>query len=233
MNQIENTLTSLEVAEMVGKDHSKVIRDIRNITSHLNEAKNGSVKIEDYFTEDTYQDNKGESRPCYRLTKKGCELFSTRMTGAKGTQFAVAYIERFNQMEQHIKQVKIPTSQRELVQLALSANEETNQRIDVVETKIQEIEENKLITTEDKGTIDSHVRKKVASICRDLRLDQQAKSLLFQDLGSSIKRLFNVPNRGRIKDKDFLKALDFVDTWEPSSVTKAQIHQLSLFDETA
>lgn len=120
-----------------------------------------------------------------------------------------------------------------MVQLALSANEETNQRIDVVETKIQEIEENKLITTEDKGTIDSHVRKKVASICRDLRLDQQAKSLLFQDLGSSIKRLFNVPNRGRIKDKDFLKALDFVDTWEPSSVTKAQIHQLSLFDETA
>ena len=104
MNQLENTLTSLEVAEMVGKDHSKVIRDIRNITSHLNEAKNGLVKIEDYFTEDTYQDNKGESRPCYRLTKKGCELFSTRMTGAKGTQFAVAYIERFNQMEQHIKQ---------------------------------------------------------------------------------------------------------------------------------
>lgn len=50
MNELENTLTSLEVAEMVGKDHSKVIRDIRNITSHLNEAKNGSVKIEDYFT---------------------------------------------------------------------------------------------------------------------------------------------------------------------------------------
>ena len=96
-----------------------------------------------------------------------------------------------------------------------------------------EIKENKLITTEDKGTIDSHVRKKVASICREQRLDQQAKSLLFQDSGSSIKRLFNVPNRGRIKDKDFLKALDFVDTWEPSSVTKAQIHQLSLFDETA
>lgn len=140
----------------------------------------------------------------------------------------------FIQVEKDFKnQLAAPKTQRELVQLALSANEETNQRIDVVETKIQEIEENKLITTEDKGTIDSHVRKKVASICREQRLDQQAKSLLFQDLGSSIKRLFNVPNRGRIKDKDFLKALDFIDTWEPSSVTKAQIHQLSLFDETA
>ncbi|MDV4192935.1 Rha family transcriptional regulator [Lactococcus lactis subsp. lactis] len=229
MNQIENTLTSLEVAEMVGRDHNNVLKDIRNIIEQIGAVKNYHT----YFAEDVYKDIQGKDRPCFKLTKKGCELFGGRMSGAKGTHFAMDYIERFNQMEQHIKQVKIPTSQRELVQLALSANEETNQRIDVVETKIQEIEENKLITTEDKGTIDSHVRKKVASICREQRLDQQAKSLLFQDLGSSIKRLFNVPNRGRIKDKDFLKALDFIDTWEPSSVTKAQIHQLSLFDETA
>lgn len=101
MNQLENTLTSLEVAEMVGRRHDQVIRDIRKITEQLNDHKNVDV---DYFTEDTYKDGKGEIRPCYRLTKKGCELFSTRMTGAKGTQFAVAYIDRFNQMEQHIKQ---------------------------------------------------------------------------------------------------------------------------------
>lgn len=111
MNQIENTLTSLEVAEMVGKDHSKVMRDIRRIIEQLGEAKNGlssnldTPKIgETYFTEDTYINAQNKEQPCYRLTKKGCELFSTRMTGAKGTQFAVAYIERFNQMEQHIKQ---------------------------------------------------------------------------------------------------------------------------------
>ena len=125
---------------------------------------------------------------------------------------------------------KVPTTQRELVQLALSANEETNQRIDVIENKINDIEENKLITTEDKGTIDSHVRKKVYQICKDLRLSQEAKSMLFKDLGSSIKQLFNVPNRGRIKDKDFMSALEFVESWEPSSVTKAKINQLSLFD---
>ena len=125
---------------------------------------------------------------------------------------------------------KVPTTQRELVQLALSANEETNQRIDVIENKIHDIEENKLITTEDKGTIDSHVRKKVYQICKDLRLSQEAKSMLFKDLGSSIKQLFNVPNRGRIKDKDFMSALEFIESWEPSSVTKAKINQLSLFE---
>lgn len=30
MNKIEQTITSIEVAEMVGKEHSKLLRDIRN-----------------------------------------------------------------------------------------------------------------------------------------------------------------------------------------------------------
>ncbi|WP_285046690.1 antA/AntB antirepressor family protein [Lactococcus petauri] len=135
----------------------------------------------------------------------------------------------FIQVEKEFKQQQqIPTTQRELAQLALAANEETAQRMDVVESKLHDLEENKLITTEDKGTIDSYVRKKVSTICRDQHLDSEARSLLFQDLGSSIKKLFNVPNRGRIKDKDFLQVLDFVSTWEPSSVTKAKINQLHI-----
>ncbi|WDA69237.1 Rha family transcriptional regulator [Lactococcus lactis] len=100
MNQLENTLTSLEVAEMVGRRHDQVIRDVRKIIEQLADHKS----VASYFTEDTYKDSTGRELPCYRLTKKGCELFSTRMTGVKGTQFAVAYIDRFNQMEQHIKQ---------------------------------------------------------------------------------------------------------------------------------
>lgn len=135
----------------------------------------------------------------------------------------------FIQVEKEFKKhQQIPTTQRELAQLALAANEETAQRMDVVESKLQDLEENKLITTEDKGTIDSYVRKKVSTICRDQHLDSEARSLLFQDLGSSIKKLFNVPNRGRIKDKDFLQVLEFVSTWEPSSVTKAKINQLHI-----
>lgn len=112
MNQLENTLTSLEVAEMVGKDHKHVLADIRRIIEHLGEPKSGlssklaesKIALSEYFIEDTYINTQNKELPCYRLTKKGCELFSTRMTGAKGTQFAVAYIERFNQMEEHIKQ---------------------------------------------------------------------------------------------------------------------------------
>lgn len=89
-------IDSRDVAEMVGKRHDNVIQDIRKIISHLE----GNLKIQDtYFMEHEYTDTQGKKRLCYLLTKKGCELFSTRMTGAKGTQFAVAYVEKFNEMK--------------------------------------------------------------------------------------------------------------------------------------
>lgn len=138
--------------------------------------------------------------------------------------------DMFDELEENYfnKQPKLPTSQRELAMLALSANEETNERVDNIDKRLVDIEENKLISTEDKGTIDRRVRKKVYYLCKEQRLSQEAKSMLFQDLGSSIKRLFNVPNRGRIKDKDFQRVLEFIDNWQPSSVTKEQIKQLEL-----
>ena len=124
------------------------------------------------------------------------------------------------------QQPQIPDTPRGLALLALAANEETNQRLDDIGIRLVDIEENKLITTEDKGTIDRAVQKKVYQICKDQHLGQGAKSMLFQDLGSSIKQLFGVPNRGRIKDKDFQKVLGFIDHWQPSSVTKERINQI-------
>lgn len=138
--------------------------------------------------------------------------------------------DMFDELEENYfnpkQQIKIPTTPRELIQLALAGNEETNQRVDEIEERLVDIEENKLITTEDKGTIDRAIRKKVYQICREQYLGQNAKGMLYQDLGSSIKQLFKVPNRGRIKDKDFRKALNFINNWEPSSLTKERINQI-------
>jgi phage regulatory protein, rha family len=108
MNQLENTLTSLEVAEMVGKDHNTVMRDIRQIIEDLGKYKSvpssESIDIKTFFTESTYISAQNKELPCYLVTKQGCEVFGNRMKGAKGTQFTVGYVSRFNQMEQHIKQ---------------------------------------------------------------------------------------------------------------------------------
>lgn len=96
---VEQKITSMEVAEMVGKDHHKLLRDIRTYCSQLNEAKIGLVE---FFTESSYKDQKGESRPCYEVTKKGCEFIAHKLTGVKGTEFTAKYINRFHEMEDAI-----------------------------------------------------------------------------------------------------------------------------------
>lgn len=95
------TLTSLEVAEMVGKEHHKLLRDIRTYVEQLDQSKIGYV---DFFIKSTYVDKKGEERPCYLITKKGCEFIANKLTGKKGTVFTATYINRFNEMEQVIKE---------------------------------------------------------------------------------------------------------------------------------
>lgn len=90
------TLTSMEVAEMVEKEHSKLLRDIRRYIDQMNQSNLGFV---DCFIETSYTDHKGETRPCYQITKKGCEFIAHKLTGTKGTIFSVKYIERFHEME--------------------------------------------------------------------------------------------------------------------------------------
>ena len=99
----ELTINSREVAKMVGKEHSKLLRDIKIYIKYFNEANFGFV---DFFKEDIYVDAKGEKRPCYEVTKKGCELIGHKLTGKKGVLFTASYINRFHEMEEELKNPK-------------------------------------------------------------------------------------------------------------------------------
>lgn len=63
------------------------------------------MKIEpvNFFQESTYTDKKGEARPCFNVTKKGCEFIAHKLTGIKGTKFTAMYINRFHNMEDYIE----------------------------------------------------------------------------------------------------------------------------------
>ena len=220
MKDKQAVTSSLQVAETFEKRHDHILRDIDGIEKDV-------PNFGEMFVAGTEPDSYGRSRRVIYMNRDGFTLLAMGFTGKAALQFKLKYIEAFNQMEDHIKQQpQIPDTPRGLALLALAANEEASKRLDYIDTRLVDIEENKLITTEDKGTIDRAVQKKVYQICKDQHLGQGAKSMLFQDLGSSIKQLFGVPNRGRIKDKDFPKVLGFIDHWQPSSVTKERINQI-------
>lgn len=96
----EQTISSLEVAEMIGKRHDNLIADIRE---YIKEFSLLDFQEREYFQESTYK-NRGREYPCYKITKKGCEFVAHKLTGIKGTEFTVKYINRFHDMEDYIKQ---------------------------------------------------------------------------------------------------------------------------------
>lgn len=209
MNQLEQTINSVEVAGMVGRDHSKVIRDIRGLDEHLAEAKIG---VGSYFIESTYKDANNQERPCFECTKKGCELYSTRMTGAKGTQFAVAYIERFNQMEEHIKQ-QLDTSNlspelqfmNSVVQSLAKQEQETKR----IENKVDSITEIVALNSTDWRKDSRTLISKMAKAQGGYEAYREVQADIYQELdrraGSSLKiRVTN--KRRRMADEGVSKS---------------------------
>ena len=97
---IEQTIPSMEVAEMVEMEHKYLMRNIRRYTGEMTGAKISPVE---FWNVSAYKDSKGENRPCYLVTKKGCEFIAHKMTGAKGTIFTARYINRFHDMENALK----------------------------------------------------------------------------------------------------------------------------------
>lgn len=134
MNELEQkTLTSMEVAEMVGKDHKNILRDIRGYNEELCQLK---IEPSDFFTESTYQNSQNKTQPCYLVTKKGCEFIAHKLTGIKGTEFTAKYINRFHEMEEVIR-TQIPTG-KELLALAVIEAQKTIDSLKGHNTKLIE-----------------------------------------------------------------------------------------------
>lgn len=142
----DKTITSMEVAEMIGKEHSKLLRDIRTYSEQLNEANIGLVE---FFQNSTYTDKKGETRPCYNVTKKGCEFIAHKLTGIKGTAFTARYINKFHDMEEEIK----PKSPAEMLVFYANQLLENERRMNNIESKVNEINAKIATHNEDYFTI--------------------------------------------------------------------------------
>lgn len=232
MNQLSQTITSNEVADMIGKEHSKLIRDIRTYIGYLGEAKIGSSE---FFIESTYKSEQNKDLPNYLLTKQGCELVSNKLTGAKGVQFTAKYVSRFNQMEENTKQQsKVATTPREQVLLALQASEETNQRVDELDTRVADLEENTVLSAGDYGYISRRINQRVSEVARGFgKLTQEQRGKLYVDINSGVKAVTGVSTRTQLRNRHYETVLDFINDWEPSTATKMQVRQMSLDLETA
>lgn len=121
MNDLrKTTLTTLEVAEMMETEHSRVIRklegskDRKGFIQILAEAQMG---VSDYFIPSAYKDASGKENKCYEVTRLGCDFLANKSTGEKGVLFTARYVKRFNEMENQTRQISLTEHPGEVANL--------------------------------------------------------------------------------------------------------------------
>lgn len=101
----KQVIDSRDVAQMVERNHNELMKSIRLYAQYLNE---GEIPLVDFFIESSYVDSKGQSRPNYLITKKGCDMIANKTTGKKGVLFTAAYVSAFEEMRQALTAPRSP-----------------------------------------------------------------------------------------------------------------------------
>lgn len=132
--QLENRISSREVAPMFPMEHSDLLKKIDKINEDFRKEK---IPYEKYWTESTFT-NRGREYREFLITKKGCEFLAHKTTGTKGNLFTDKYMDKFSAMEQIIenpngiiKQLtnQIASMNLELQEIRLMLNKKQKQSI--------------------------------------------------------------------------------------------------------
>lgn len=172
------TMSSLQIAELTGKQHKEILRSIRNMEPAWEKVNGRKFALVDY------EDAKGEKRPCYQLTKTECLYIATKFNDEARAKLVLRWeeLETANAMQFHV-----PTSFREALLLAAAQQEQIEEQQKLLLAQGEQIAE------KDKAIADLHERT--------CYLDQilQSKSTvtttqIAQDYGMSAKK-FNIELR--------------------------------------
>lgn len=114
---------SLLVAEKFGKDHKRVLQDIRDLKCS-NQFRQHNFVLSSYYSD------QNRELPMYVMNKDGFTLLVMGYTGETAMKFKEDYIEAFNKMEETIKNggFNVPKSFREALLLAAEQQAQIEQQ---------------------------------------------------------------------------------------------------------
>lgn len=89
-------VSSLDIAETFGKEHRRVLQDIREIGC------SEEFRLHN-FVQSSYENSQGKQQPMFLVTRDGFVLLAMGYTGELAMRFKEAYIKQFNAMESALR----------------------------------------------------------------------------------------------------------------------------------
>ena len=181
---VKQTMSSLEIARLTGKDHAHVMRDIRNMEpawEKISQSKFGLA---------SYSDAQGKQRPCYELTKTECLYVATKFNDEARAKLVLRWEEL--ERKERANMIALPDFTDPAEAAIAWAKQYNEKKVLLIENKQLE-EENIQLAVEnqelknDKNYLDLIMRSKalltVSQIAQDYGMSGKALNKKLSELG--------------------------------------------------
>lgn len=203
-------MNSLDIAEVTGKRHADVMRDVRNEINEL-----GSEIGERIFALTSYKDRSNRDSPCYSFGKEGAMQLALKYDAL--TRYKVIqYIE------------KLESASNDPITIALQAALDTRKRVDVIETDVQQLKETTRIDTFQEKELSDIVKRKVLHAVGGK--NSNAYSIaprVFPDAWRVLKNHFGISSYKSLPRLKYDEAVELLNLWQPSASLQLEINSLN------
>ena len=172
------TISSLEIAEITGKRHDAILRDIRNLLKQGVDAHN--------FVETYYTDKSNRQKPCFQLTKKG----SLVLASGYDALLRERIIDRWEVLEtEHQAEIKNPSLS---IDKAIANYQKQGKSLQWIQSRTdgQIIRHAYTDTLKIHGVVDNGYAICTNAIYRPI----------FSCTASNLRKIRNVPTNGNLRD---------------------------------
>ena len=124
----KETMSSIEIAELTGKQHKHVMEAIRTMEPAWQNVNGSNFRLVDYT------DKKGEKRPCYELNKTECLYVATKFNDEARAKLVLRWEELETEKQKDLSPAEYLLRQAQMMV-------ENERRMKALENKVDEIEQ--------------------------------------------------------------------------------------------
>ena len=126
----EQRMTSLEIAQLSGKQHKDVLKAIRNMESAWEKVNGRNFALVDY------KDQKGELRPCYLLSKTECLYIATKFNDEARAKLVIRWQEL---EEERLMEMQKPKQKIQEIRLLACDEEVLDEADDILGEELEKL----------------------------------------------------------------------------------------------
>lgn len=208
----EIKMTSLDVAEVTGKEHKNIMRDIRNEIEELGEEVGQLI-----FEPIERFDSRNRKQPAYEFGKDGAMQLALKYDAQ--TRYKV--IQHINKLE---SQPRVLT-EREQIIASMKLSIETSEEVNEIKEDVAMLKETMRIDSLQQRELQKKVSGVIVDLLggKDSNAYQELSKKIFPSFWNEFKTYFGLPRYPDLPKVKFDEAIEFVGMWRPTTTLQIKI----------